>query len=170
MKKAQAIVFVLVLALLQVGGAMAQPRAQERGPLATRCIDQVAALKAEARAVMKAGDPDRAQQMMFQCRALATDPEVLAIEREALIAARAKDERLRKIEKAKRDKADKAELAQRKREGVVLGMTREEVLKSSWGKPRKINSTHSARGTDEQWVYPGGYLYFTDGVLRTVQN
>lgn len=44
------------------------------------------------------------------------------------------------------------------------------TLASSWGKPRKVNATHSAYGTSEQWVYDGGYLYFRDGILTTVQN
>lgn len=57
-----------------------------------------------------------------------------------------------------------------KREGVSIGMTKEEVLRSSWGKPREINQTHTGHGTTEQWVYGGGYLYFRNGRLNAVQN
>lgn len=63
-----------------------------------------------------------------------------------------------------------ADKAKRRREGVTVGMTKEEVLMSSWGRPQHINTTTTARGTREQWVYSGGYLYFDDGVLTAVQN
>jgi SOS-response transcriptional repressor LexA len=33
-----------------------------------------------------------------------------------------------------------------------------------------VNRTTFARGVHEQWVYDGGYLYFEDGVLTTIQN
>jgi hypothetical protein len=64
----------------------------------------------------------------------------------------------------------KRELAQLKKEGVNIGMTRERVIQSSWGKPRKINRTTTQLGTREQWVYDGGYLYFENGLLTTIQN
>ncbi|MDF3835905.1 hypothetical protein P3W85_23570 [Cupriavidus basilensis] len=57
-----------------------------------------------------------------------------------------------------------------RKEGVSIGMTREQALRSSWGKPRAVNSTHTAQGTREQWVYDGGYLYFKNGTLESVQN
>lgn len=62
------------------------------------------------------------------------------------------------------------EAARKRREGVRIGMTQEDVLASSWGKPRDINRTVNRWGTREQWVYPGGYLYFEDGILTTVQH
>jgi len=75
---------------------------------------------------------------------------------------------------AERKKAEREDLARRKKEGVSLGMSADDVLKSSWGKPRKINRTaFSASGREhehEQWVYDGGYLYFENGVLTSVQN
>lgn len=67
-------------------------------------------------------------------------------------------------------KAMKADKARRKRQGVIIGMTQEEVLLSSWGRPSDINKTISAGGTHEQWVYSGGYLYFENGILTTIQN
>jgi hypothetical protein len=60
--------------------------------------------------------------------------------------------------------------ARAKHEGVSIGMTKEQVLGSSWGKPQSINSTHTAAGTHEQWVYSGGYLYFDNDVLTAIQN
>jgi hypothetical protein len=65
-------------------------------------------------------------------------------------------------------------LAQRKAklrsEGVTVGMQKEEVLASSWGKPKKINRTQTAGGVREQWVYNGGYLYFDGDTLVAIQN
>jgi hypothetical protein len=57
-----------------------------------------------------------------------------------------------------------------KKRGVLIGMTKAQVIGSSWGKPRDINRTITARGTQEQWVYGGGYLYFQDDILTTIQN
>ncbi len=67
--------------------------------------------------------------------------------------------------------ADAAERRSRKRQGVSIGMTQARVLESSWGRPERINRTTSRYGVREQWVYRnGGYLYFEDGVLTTIQN
>ncbi len=71
----------------------------------------------------------------------------------------------RQIEKTKL-----AERVAKRKQGVRVGMTQDDVLASSWGKPRKINRTTTARSTSEQWVYDGGYLYFDDGILTTIQN
>ena len=62
------------------------------------------------------------------------------------------------------------EAAEKKKQGVSIGMSQEDVLASSWGKPRKINRSTYAWGTREQWVYDGGYLYFTNGVLDAIQH
>lgn len=67
-------------------------------------------------------------------------------------------------------KTAKQEAAALKSEGARLGMTPEEVIASSWGKPKRINRTTTAAGERQQWVYSGGYLYFTNGVLTAVQN
>lgn len=64
-----------------------------------------------------------------------------------------------------------SERVERKKKGVSVGMSVQEVLQSSWGRPETVNRTTSARGTREQWVYPGfQFLYFEDGVLTTIQN
>jgi hypothetical protein len=63
-----------------------------------------------------------------------------------------------------------ATAAEKRKEGVAIGMSKEDALASSWGKPRKINSSHYRWGTHEQWVYDGGYLYFENGVLTSIQN
>ena len=54
--------------------------------------------------------------------------------------------------------------------GVSIGMSMQEVLASSWGKPRKVNKTTTATRSSEQWVYSGGYLYFENGMLTSVQH
>lgn len=55
--------------------------------------------------------------------------------------------------------------------GVIVGMSKAEVLASSWGKPQSINTTTTRAGKREQWVYGGNnYLYFEDGVLEAIQN
>lgn len=64
----------------------------------------------------------------------------------------------------------KRELAERRKKGVKIGMSQDEVRQSSWGRPNSVNRTSTSRGTHEQWVYGGGYLYFEDGILTTVQN
>ena len=52
---------------------------------------------------------------------------------------------------------------------VKIGWTTQ-MCRESWGSPRKINRTTTAYGVDEQWVYYKGYLYFTDGILRAIQD
>lgn len=86
------------------------------------------------------------------------------------VGAKYEQQAKRLIEDA--DKKDQEELRRKKRsEGVRVGMSKEDVLASSWGKPEKINTTTTARLTREQWVYGGrNYLYFENGVLVTIQN
>ncbi|MBI3044981.1 MAG: hypothetical protein HYY78_19355 [Betaproteobacteria bacterium] len=81
------------------------------------------------------------------------------------------------LEIYRQNEADKkkelaAERAKRRSEGVSVGMTKQEVLMSSWGRPQHVNSTTTTRGTTEQWVYGGrNYLYFDEsGRLTTIQN
>ena len=66
------------------------------------------------------------------------------------------------------DAKDKAEA---RKKGVKVGMNREQVLASMWGKPQRVNTTTSAYGEREQWVYGlNAYLYFENGILTTIQN
>ncbi|MBY0444979.1 MAG: DUF2845 domain-containing protein, partial [Burkholderiales bacterium] len=73
---------------------------------------------------------------------------------------------------AEADRRDQAEERKQKRsKGVTIGMPKEDVLASSWGRPESVNTTTTSRGTREQWVYGGrNYLYFENGVLTTIQN
>lgn len=70
----------------------------------------------------------------------------------------------------KRTAEAKATAAKKRREGVRVGMSEQDVLDSSWGHPRKVNRTTRASGVSEQWVYDGGYLYFDNGILTAIQN
>lgn len=42
--------------------------------------------------------------------------------------------------------------AKKKTEGVLIGMTIEDALESSWSTPKTINKTTNAYGVREQWV------------------
>lgn len=76
----------------------------------------------------------------------------------------------KQYEKAETARAIAAEAKIKKSQGVVIGMTTGDVLASSWGRPKKVNKTTRASGENQQWVYDGGYLYFENGILRTIQH
>jgi hypothetical protein len=61
--------------------------------------------------------------------------------------------------------------ARKKKPGVSIGMTAEEVKdRTSWGSPNHVNRTITTNGTSEQWVYGSGYLYFNKGILTAIQT
>lgn len=85
-----------------------------------------------------------------------------------LAAERSKQLAIMLKERAAAEKRDRAE---RKKHGVSIGMTMEEVVASKWGHPTAINSTETPRGTTYQWVYSAGYVYFDEaGKVRTIQQ
>lgn len=51
-----------------------------------------------------------------------------------------------------------------------IGMTKEEVERSTWGYPNKINKDTYSWGTREQWVYDKGYIYFRDDVVTSISE
>lgn len=56
-----------------------------------------------------------------------------------------------------------------------IGMTPEEVRKSTWGSPDKINKDTYSWGTSEQWVYKDGkysnkYIYFKNGYVSSISE
>lgn len=64
-----------------------------------------------------------------------------------------------------------AEKESKRKGGVRIGMSAKQVRASNWGAPNSINSTVTAHGVDEQWVYgTRSYLYFHNGVLTAIQN
>lgn len=54
---------------------------------------------------------------------------------------------------------------------IQIGMTGA-MVRAAWGPPERINTTTTASGQDEQWVYgSGSYVYFgPDGVVRSIQT
>lgn len=108
-------------------------------------------------------------------------PRMIAIDRlkadyPAFAAANAavigKAEAKVKADQAAEEKKERAAmLAERRKRGVTIGMTQEEVLQSNWGKPQSVNRSTYSFGVHEQWVYgSGNYLYFKDGKLESIQN
>jgi hypothetical protein len=72
---------------------------------------------------------------------------------------------------AENKRAEIIEKKTKRSEGVRLGMSKGDVLASSWGKPSTINKTTTTNAVHEQWVYGGGnYLYFENGILTSIQN
>lgn len=52
-----------------------------------------------------------------------------------------------------------------------IGMTADEVRKSTWGNPSKINKTTIAYGVREQWIYSlNRYIYLEDGIVTAIQE
>lgn len=65
----------------------------------------------------------------------------------------------------------KAIAARKRSEGVTIGMSKDDVIASSWGRPESINKSIYSFGVHEQWVYGGrNYLYFEDGRLTSIQT
>jgi len=63
--------------------------------------------------------------------------------------------------------------AKARTEGVKIGMTTDECINSTWGRPDSINRTTTADGVSEQWVYGDtamNLLYFDNGILTNIQN
>jgi Domain of unknown function (DUF4124) len=57
---------------------------------------------------------------------------------------------------------------------VMVGMTAAQAARA-WGQPGRVNTTVTASGAREQWVYGNGrqgrqYIYVDDGVVSAVQT
>lgn len=58
-----------------------------------------------------------------------------------------------------------------KKRGIQIGMSKQDVLASNWGKPKRVNRTSTARGEMEQWDYGNGsYVYFDGDFVTVIQN
>ncbi len=91
------------------------------------------------------------------------------------LASAAKNERNarenRPLSKSEQAKLDKEVAKEKRSQGVSVGMTAEDALASSWGRPQYKNVTTGIYGTHEQWVYRGNqYLYFENGILTSMQT
>lgn len=97
--------------------------------------------------------------------------EVNRIEAEKKAREEAERKAREKKEAEERARREAEEKARKKREGVHIGMTKQEVLDSSWGEPYDINKSIGSWGVHEQWCYEGyNYLYFENGILTSIQN
>ena len=97
--------------------------------------------------------------------------EVNRIEAEKKAQEEAERKAREKKEAEEKARKEAEEKARKKREGVTIGMTQQEVRDSMWGEPKSINRTVTAGHVYEQWVYGyPNYLYFTDGILTSIQN
>ena len=146
--------------------AVAQRKAEaeaeaRRVALVEKCTTGAPAVVAEAKKLLVSGDLTAAASALAPCHGLPMEAPASQALWKQIDAARDA-----KIAQAARD-----EKARKKREGVSVGMSKEDVLASSWGRPEKVNTTTTAHGTREQWVYGGhNYLYFTGNLLTTIQN
>ncbi|MWV44976.1 hypothetical protein GRF59_15240 [Paenibacillus sp. HJL G12] len=81
------------------------------------------------------------------------------------------DELKLKEEKEREERVKASNEADKNPYSPQIGMTKDQVLASTWGKPKNINRTKTATLTHEQWVYGSNrYLYFDNGILTTIQD
>lgn len=73
--------------------------------------------------------------------------------------------------KPKEPQEDETTKQPSKKEEPRIGMTAEDVRKSTWGEPKNINKTTYIWGTKEQWCYSGyRYIYFENGIVTAIQE
>jgi hypothetical protein len=143
--------------------------------LAQKCGANFSALATKAADLVKSGNANDAFNLIKPCNlyADATAPVKKFIQDTSAAASLERAEKMTREDARRADtakKVDEADKAARRKQGVQIGMSKEQVLASNWGKPTKINRTTGANYEHEQWVYDGGYLYFRGGVLSTIQN
>ena len=166
-------VMVFSAVLGAIGGRDASP-VKTAQPVAPTPSVSTADLKAKF-ATERAGLVQRLNASLktkdhYSAIGVATDYEAVADSefRDLLKKVRADEEKTTALNLKKLDAEEKKEA---RKKGVNVGMTKAQALASSWGKPQSINTTTSAYGNREQWVYGGrSYLYFENGILTTIQN
>lgn len=160
---------------LKLEQATAERKAKADQAREQTCGANFQTLQSQASALLKAGSANKAFDLVRPCNLFTG----LAAADKAFIqstsaAASQESSTANRLALAKQEaeakKVASAEKAARRKEGVAIGMSMQEVLDSSWGKPRKVNRTTGATYENEQWVYGGGYLYFKGGRLATIQN
>lgn len=156
-------------ALAQTARLQTMEQAKEKAKtdaaaLLEKCTTGIPKLVASAGSESKAGNHDIALMVLRPCEGLTLDQPSEDKLKRAITAVKA-DEARAFSAKAAKDKATK------KSQGVSIGATKQDVYDSSWGRPQSVNTTTTAYGTREQWVYGGhNYLYFRNGVLESIQN
>lgn len=128
--------------------------------LKLKCTSGVAALVTPAKDALLQGRPDEASKLLKPCAHMMTDKEALRIYATAEATLLSAEQKYLASKKAFK-----------KSNGVSIGMTKQDVLDSSWGRPKHINRTTNSYGVHEQWVYGiGNYLYFENEILTSFQN
>jgi hypothetical protein len=91
--------------------------------------------------------------------------ELFFNERPEVVIARLQQRTIDRQSDALRREQDRFE-----RGGIRVGMTKQQVLNSSWGQPDRIHTATTGAGLREQWVYGTNNLFFEEGVLTAVQR
>lgn len=127
-----------------------------------KCAAELPAAEKLAAKHLKQGDPSAAEDALRIC-----DKYLSAAQRQ--LQTQAAQARVKQWQDSIAAQ-EKNRVAAAKKQGVSIGMSEQQVLESNWGKPRKVNTTTTANMVRQQWVYDGGYLYFENGTLRSIQN
>ena len=143
--------------------AAAGPTPVRVDPMREPCTTGISAIIDKAKGFVRQKEYVLAWGALDECKQHMTDLRALDLYKQLTID-------VTNIQKRAIAAAERADKAAKKKAGVVIGMSRQDALDSSWGRPNKINRTVRASGTHEQWVYDGGYLYFEDDVLTAIQN
>jgi hypothetical protein len=140
------------------------PAWDEKKALDEKCAATMPNLIEKATAAYAEKNYDLAVETLWICQGHSSDPKFKNLYTQALT-------KRNKIKSDETDSYIKAEKARKKKEGVNIGMSEQDVLDSSWGRPEHVNTTTNTYGTRAQWVYGGrNYLYFEDGKLTSIQN
>lgn len=80
----------------------------------------------------------------------------------------------KKTQQEEERKQHLADKKRRKKEGVSMGMTMQDVLDSSWGRPQHKTTYHTALGEQTIWQYgeygERGSIVFENGIISLIQN
>ena len=141
-----------------------RPSVVAENPRIKACGAAMPERKASAAAEFKKKNIEAALSLMAYCDGLMPEGSAERSDYKKYLFAQ------EKVIDAKRAIEQKALKAEKKKRGVSIGMSQQEVLDSSWGRPTSVNTTTTRHGVRQQWVYGSGYLYFEDGILTSVQN
>lgn len=131
--------------------------------LKLKCVDQIDSLIKVASEKLKKNDPYGAESDLEKCTGTMIDPKAIALLE--------KSSKLRVADQVKQqEKQDRIIKAEKKKKGVYIGMTKQDVLDSSWGKPERVSKTTTAFGETEIWHFSGGFLYFVGDSLNQIHN
>lgn len=155
--------FALIVAM-----AVFRPSEPPKTPIAAAAAAKPATSQARHRECAGNPEQEKCDQRLDELAKETPEQKTARIKRLNQAAAAAEKEA--KALALEEKKAERLAKTQKKKAGVNIGMSKQDVLDSSWGRPNDINRTTTQRGTHEQWVYDGGYLYFDGDTLTSIQN